>query len=83
MLFFLTLRRPIAAGCYKKGNMTEDKIFISLRFSESLPETTVLKNELLQRGISCFLCYETPGACLAKIISQKLRRCELAVIMER
>ncbi len=61
--------------------MAVDQIFISLRFSEAMPEAIALKEELERSGVSAFLCAVPEGDDIASAIINAIDQCRLVVVM--
>ena len=56
-------------------------IFLSLRFSEALPEAESLKVALVARGLTVFLAAVQSGDSIVKEVSTNLVHCKLVVIL--
>lgn len=56
-------------------------VFLSLRFCEAEHAGQAIKLALQQRGLSVFLCRESPGDDMTKAIIDALHECKMAVIL--
>mmetsp|Transcript_28719 Transcript_28719/g.73429 ORF Transcript_28719/g.73429 Transcript_28719/m.73429 type:complete len:196 (-) Transcript_28719:114-701(-) len=61
--------------------MTEESVFISLRFGEAMEEAIQLKAALQKEGHDAYLCEVAPGANIKEVVVQRLAAAKLVVIM--
>mmetsp|Transcript_42245 Transcript_42245/g.108783 ORF Transcript_42245/g.108783 Transcript_42245/m.108783 type:complete len:478 (-) Transcript_42245:502-1935(-) len=61
--------------------MTEESVFISLRFGEAMEEAKILKRELQSRGHDAYICEVAPGEDIQRVVIRRLDAAKMVIIL--
>jgi len=63
------------------ARMTEDSVFISLRFGEAMEEAKQLKAALQREGHDAYICEVAPGDDIEEVVIKRLDAAKMVIIM--